>query len=116
MTPFRMMAAAAVFVFATSACTVEVKDAATTTAQTSDSGPTKTEWCDAYLNWWNAPEGSAEETAAEDEWTAITERSTDPAIWQFFEDASAAVDLTDGEAVIADIDDYCDIVPDDSGY
>jgi len=106
----------AALVLTGTACTVEVKDDATTTTRTSDTEPTKTEWCAAYLVWWNAPADSAEETAATDEWVAVTERSTDPAVWQFADDAVAAVDMTDLEAVIAGIDDYCDIVPDDSGY
>jgi len=102
------IAITAALVLTGTACTVEVKDDSVLTTAVAS---TKTEWCDAYLVWWNAPDDSAEETAATDEWLAVTERSTDPVVWQLLDDAVAAVELTDLDAVFDDIDIYCDIVP-----
>ena len=105
------------------ACTVEVKDSkadrpaptATAPVPEPDSGPTTTEWCDAYLAWWNAPEGSLEEDQAFDYWNALTMESTDPTIFDLSE-RSYLLDESNGDAWLDDIDAFCGTGPTGTSY
>jgi hypothetical protein len=93
------------------ACTVQVDEAERDRPNAQVTRAETRAWCQAYLDWWNAPTDTDAEDRAFDEFEERSETVTDPEAVEIVSEMDSVDSEPEFDLWVDRIDDFCGIVP-----